>query len=243
MPNPTPPDPSATDTAGRASTVTRRLWPYAAVACVLFIGIAVAAWLLLTAAVTITDEFVIVSSPSGADVEFDGTALGPSPVKLDRVRVGLHHLRVRKEGFVSFDESVRVDVDRDGPLRIALKPLKPEGSVARTPAEQMDEFRRLANDAFTRGVLVDPYLASALYFGDAILAIDSTDREAVAMRARIRERLLANARKALERREYSRAKALFQQLLGAFPGDPEGVAGLDAARDPARRPLPRSTRP
>ena len=115
--------------------------------------------------------------------------------------------------------------------------------MARTPLEQIEEFRRLGEAAYDRGLLVEPYLGSALYFADAILAIDATDGEAGDLRLRIRERLLSSGRKALDRRDYTRAKSQFQQLLLAFPDDPDGLAGLEAARDPARRPSPRPNRP
>lgn len=243
MQNRTPPDPEPSDAPDTAAVFRRRLWPFAVVACGVLVALTAATWLLFTAPPSTTDDFVIVSSPSGADVQFDGAPLGPSPVKLDRVSVGLHRLRIFKEGFVSFDDNVRVDLERDGPLRITLKPIAPEGSAARTTDEQISEFSRLAQTAFNRGALVDPYLNSALYYADAILSIDATNQAAADMRARIRERLLETGHRALERREYTRAKAVFQQLLAAFPGDPEGGAGLEAARDPAHRPPSRPGRP
>lgn len=243
MQNRTPPYPEASAAPDTPIVTSRRLWPYAVAACGLLVALTAATWLLFTAPPTTTDDFVIVSSPSGADVEFDGAPLGPSPVKLDHVSLGLHRVRVLKEGFTSFDDNVRVDLDREGPLRITLKPIAPEGSAARTTEEQIAEFTRLAQSAFDRGVLVDPYLKSALYYADAILSIDATNHAAAEVRARIRVNLLAAGQRALERREYARARAAFQQLLQAFPGDADGAAGLEAARDPAQRPPPRPTRP
>ena len=239
----TPHDRPETDPVDPARPARRRLWPFALGAIGLLLGLTAAVWTLFTAPPVTTDGVVIVTTPTGATVQFDGALLGPAPVKLDGVRVGIHRVRIAKDGFVAIDEDVTVDVDRDGPLQFALKPVAPQGSVARTPHEQIEEFRRLGEAAYDRGLFVEPYLGSALYFADAILAIDATDREAVALRLGIRERPHPSRRKALERREYSRAKSLFQQLLLAFPDDPDGLAGLEAARDPARRPGQRSTRP
>ena len=243
MPKRTLPDPLAPDVEASSTVGRRRLWPYALTACAILVGLSLAAWVLLTGSDSTTDDVVIVTTPSGADIEFDGTSLGPSPVKLDRVRVGPHHVRIRRDGFFPIDETVHVEVDRDGPIRFALKPVAPEGSAARTPQEQIAEFQQLARKALERGVLVDPYLKSALYYADAVLAIDASDRVATEVRAEIRERLLSTGKRALERRDTARAKTVFEQLLEAFPGDPDGIAGLEAARDPGRRPATRPKRP
>ena len=72
MQNRTPPDPEPSDAPDTATVFRRRLWPFAVVACGVLVALTAATWLLFTAPPSTTDDFVIVSSPSGADVQFDG---------------------------------------------------------------------------------------------------------------------------------------------------------------------------
>jgi tetratricopeptide (TPR) repeat protein len=204
-------------------------------AAAVFVALAVAFALLLTSRKKTVDALVIVTLPSGAEVVFDGKPLGPSPVKLEGVRIGTHVLQASKDGFVAAEQEVIVTDDHDEPVELELKPVAPPGSVARTPDEQIEEFTSLAEDAVARGELVVPIDRSALYYADAILSLDRKNHFAHDMRGRIRSRLLADAREATVERDFTRAKEAYEQLLQAYPGDPEGAAGLEAIGDHLRR--------
>jgi Flp pilus assembly protein TadD len=228
-------DPSAPN--GLAPVRVRKLWLLAAAAGALLVTLAVAFGLLLTARKKTVDALVVVTLPSGAEVTFDGASLGPSPVKLDGVRIGAHTVRVMKDGFTPIERQVDVDADMDIPLEFDLKPIAPPGSVARTPEEQVQEFTGLAEDAFSRGDLTVPTDRSALYYADAILSLDRNNAYATGMRDRIREALLSAARTATRQKDFERAKEAYAQLVAAIPGDAEGTSGLAAANGQLRRDL------
>lgn len=223
------------DGAARPRGSAWRLRLLAVAAAAVLVSLAVAFGLLLTARKATLDALVIVTIPSGAEVHFDGRSLGPAPVTLEGVRVGPHTVRAVKEGFLPVEQEVALAADRDAPLELKLKPIAPPGSVARTPAEQIDEFTSLAEDAFARGELVLPADRSALYYTDAILAIDRKSGYAREMRARIRARLVEDAKAASARKDLVRAKAAYDQLRQSFPGDPEAAAGLAAVDEQLRR--------
>lgn len=214
----------------RLLRIGRRLWPITVSIAVLFVGLAVAFGYLVMAGPTTVDSVVIVTVPSGADIEFDGKSLGPSPIRIDGVRIGPHAVRVSKDGFSIADRDVTVYEDLDDPIEIELKPVAPLGSLAKTPEQQIQEFIGLAEDAFDRGEYVFPGDRSAFYYTEAILAIDRRNIYANEMRVRIRQNLLSGAILALDGRDLTSASRIFSQLQSAFPGDPEtakAVAALD----------------
>jgi tetratricopeptide (TPR) repeat protein len=225
-------DPSAPDEA--AGAPSRRLWLLATVAGAVFVALAVAFALLVTSRSRTVDALVIVTLPSSAEVVFDGKPLGPAPVKLEGVRVGAHVVTASKDGFVAVEQEIFVEEGHDEPVEIELKPIAPFGSVARTPAEQIEEFTSLAEDAVTRGELVIPVDRSALYYADAILSLDRKNRFAHDLRGAIRTRLLADARAAVAARDLTRAREVYEQLELAFPGE-EGAAGLSGVVEQLRR--------
>jgi tetratricopeptide (TPR) repeat protein len=227
-------DPPAPERAGPAGA-RRRLWPLATAAALVLVSLAVAFALLLTARKKTLDALVVVTLPSGAEVVFDGVPLGPAPVKLEDVRIGRHTVRVTKDGFVPVEQHVELDADRDAPLEFDLKPVAPPGSVARTPAEQVQEFTGLAEDALARGDLVVPSDRSALYYAEAILSLDRANRYARELRERIRDELHAAARAAAREKDLARAKDAYEQLVAAFPDEGEGARGLASVIEQLRR--------
>jgi len=231
-------DPSAPD--GIAPVRVRKLWLAAAGALVLLVSLGVAFAFLLTARKKTVDALVVVTLPSGADVTFDGASLGPSPVKLEHVRLGAHTVRVAKDGFLPIEREVEVKADVDAPLEFDMKPIAPPGSVARTPEEQVQEFTALAEDAFTRGDLTVPSDRSALYYADAILSIERRNEYAEQLRGRIREALLTTAKSASRSKDFERAKDAYEQLASAFPGDADATSGLALTNQQLRRDSNRS---
>jgi PEGA domain-containing protein len=227
---------SAADAPDRGRA--RRLWPLAVATGLVLVALAVAFALLLAAHKRTVDALVIVTVPSAAEVIFDGRPLGPAPIRLEDVRVGPHTVRVAKDGFVAAEQQVEVDPDNDDPLEFDLKPIAPPGSVARTPAEQVSEFAALAEDALSRGDLVVPPDRSALYYAEAMLSLDRGNDDALRLTERIRTGLLDEARAALKHRDFAHAKAVYAQVLAAFPNDPEGTSGLATTEEQLRRGRP-----
>lgn len=233
-------DHSAPD--GVARVRVRKLWLAAAATAAVLVSLAVAFGFLLTARKKTVDALVIVTLPSGAEVTFDGKSLGPAPVSLEDVRIGSHSVRVAKDGFVGIERQIDVDseADVDAPVEFDMKPIAPPGSVARTPAEQVQEFTGLAEDAFSRGDLTVPSDRSALYYADAILSLDRGNAYASELRGRIRDELIESARAAARDRDFERAKEEYEQFVSAFPGDVDAAAGLAGATEQLRRDIDRA---
>lgn len=213
----------------------RRVWPLAVVSATVLVSLAVAFAFLLTASKKTVDALVIVTLPSGAEVRFDGKPLGPAPVKLEGVRIGTHTVQVTKEGFNSLEREIDVGGDSDDPLEFDLRPIAPPGSLARTPAEQVEEFTGLAEDALARGDLVLPVDRSVLYYADAILSLDRSNQYAHELRDRIRAKLYADARSAVAAKDSIRAKQIYGEILRAFPHDTDTKAQLAAVDEQLRR--------
>jgi tetratricopeptide (TPR) repeat protein len=217
---------------------TRRVWRFrllAVGAAVVLVALGVAFVMLLSAPKATVDDVVIVTLPSGADVYFDGKPLGPAPVKLADVRVGEHTIRAEKAGFSAAETTVSISQDDDDSLELKLKPIAPPGSVARTPAEQIAEFTSLAEDAFARDDMVVPADRSALYYADAILSLDPKSEYARALRDRILERLLADAKAAASRKDLLHARSAYEHVLELFPNDEEARNAVAAIEEQLRR--------
>ena len=118
-------DPSAPEVL--AAAPGRMLWVLAFAAAAVFVALAVAFAMLLTSRKKTVDALVIVTLPSGAEVVFDGKPLGPSPVKLEGVRIGTHVLSASKDGFVAAEQEVVVTDGHDEPVELELKPVAPPG--------------------------------------------------------------------------------------------------------------------
>ncbi len=227
-------DPSVPEGLPRSRT-RRRLWPLTIAAALVLVSLGVAFALLVTTRKQTLDALVVVTIPSGAEVIFDGTSLGPSPVKLEGVKLGTHTVHVAKDGFTPIEQQVDLDADRDAPLEFDLRPIAPPGSVARTPVEQIGEFKSLAEDALVRGDLVVPANRSALYYVEAILSLDRQNAYAKELRDRIRTTLVDDARAAVRDKDLVRAKAAYEQLVSMFPDYTEAKNALESVGEQLRR--------
>jgi hypothetical protein len=191
--------------------------------------------LLLATREPVVDAVTIVTIPSGAEVSVDGTAFGPSPVRLEGMRAGTHTVRVAKDGFLPLERGVELRADTEEPLAFELTAVAPPGSTAETPDEQVAEFRALAEAAFARGDLIIPYEGSAFYFGDAILSIERKNAYALELRRRVRDALIREATAAAGRGDPFRAKALLGQISEYFPGDEEVTSASESVEGQLRR--------
>jgi hypothetical protein len=213
----------------------RRAWALGLISVALLVSLSAAFYKMMTARPTTIDALVLYTVPAGADVTWDGKPLGKSPLKLERVGLGTHTVRAEKAGFVPVEQEVVVDEDLDDPVEISLHPVPLPGSSAATPDQQIAEYSSLAEKAFAKGAYIRPPSRNALYYADAIAAIDRTSEFPKKMRDRIRVALLAEAQRALSRKDNVRAKAAYEDVLANFPGDAEAAEGLSAAEERLRR--------
>ena len=205
--SPTSRDAAATDAAANdAGRGARRgAWALGLVSVALLVSLSVAFYKMMTARPATVDALVLYTVPSGAEVTWDGKPLGKSPLKLESVGLGTHTVRAEKEGFVTVEQEVVVAEDLDDPVEISLRPVPLPGSTAATPDEQIAEYSGLAEKAFAKGEYVRPPSRNALYYADAIAAIDRTNEFQKKMRERIRAALLAEAKRLLSRKDNVRA--------------------------------------
>src|SRR5215467_1449303 len=199
---------SRVDTSG----AFRGRWTIVTVACAILLTLlSVAGIVLVTRPRATIDQLLILTVPSGADVTFDGRALGPSPVKLEGVRMGTHKVVVAKDGYqeLQYDESITDSRTLDYKLKL----LPPPGAEG-LPAEQaLNQYKQNMEDAFARGDYAVPYYGkSALYFAHLILDLDSTNPSALDMKDRVRNALVQAAQTAITRVDLAQAQELVSTL-------------------------------
>jgi len=205
-------------------TRLRGRWTVISIACaVLLTLLSVAGIILVTRPRATIDQLLILTVPSGADVTFDGRALGPSPVKLEGVRMGTHKVVVAKDGYqeLQYDESITDSRTLDYKLKL----LPPPGAEG-LPAEQaLNQYKQNMEDAFARGDYAVPYYGkSALYFAHLILDLDSTNPSALDMKDRVRNALVQAAQTAITRVDLAQAQELVSTLGQYFPTDEDARA-------------------
>src|SRR5262249_10261583 len=171
------------------------------------------------------DQIVILTVPSGADITFDAQELGHSPVKLEGVRIGNHKLKITKDGFESIESDVYVGEART--LDFKLRPIPPPGTSGLPREEQIKEYQRQAEEAFSRGDYAIPYDGkSALYFADMIVALDDSNQFANDMREQVRKALHQSAQNAINRGDLAQAQDIYGVLVSYFPEDESGRSGV-----------------
>lgn len=93
-------------------------------------------WASLTGAAgaPTTGGLYVTTLPAGADVWVDGTYLGRSPVLVDALSVGAHHLTLDRTGWAAADVAVTVTADQMQTTSVVLaragKVADPNGTIA-----------------------------------------------------------------------------------------------------------------
>jgi hypothetical protein len=168
----------------------------------------------------------VVSFPPDATITFDGKPIGESPQTIENVAVGPHVIRLFKEGYILLERTVFVEdgqtLDVSG---LVLKPIRSEAAPpAGTPDERIAEFLRSAEAAGARGDWLSPENDNAVYYADAVLAIQPDHADALRLRDQARAALLKQS-ELTARTDLAAAQALYAALLQRFPDDPRAVQG------------------
>lgn len=79
----------------------------------------------------VTGGLQVTSSPQGARIILDGKEVGTTPIKLDKIKVGEHTLRVTKEGYSDGAKKVPIKPDRLTSANVTLVPIEAK------PAEEI----------------------------------------------------------------------------------------------------------
>jgi len=211
---------SRVDTSG----AFRGRWTIVTVACAILLTLlSVAGIVLVTRPRATVEQLLILTVPSGADVSFDGKALGPSPVKLEGVRMGTHKVIVTKEGYQLVQEDRTISDSTT--LDYRLKLLPPPGSEGLPVGEALQQYKQNMEDAFARGDYAIPYAPkSALYFAQLILDADGSNTAALEMQDRVRDALVQSAHSAMSRLDLAQAQEIVNVLGLHFPNDEDARA-------------------
>src|SRR5262249_32763394 len=163
-------------------TAMRGRWTFITIACALLLTLlSVAGIILVTRPRATIDQLLILTVPSGADVSFDGRDLGPSPVKLEGVRMGIHKIVVIKDGYQELQNDESITDSRT--LDYKLKLLPPPGAEGLPADQALNQYKQNMEDAFARGDYAIPYTGkSALYFAQLILDSDISNPAALEMK-------------------------------------------------------------
>jgi hypothetical protein len=77
------------------------------------------------ALILLTGSLDITSGPAGARILLDAVHQGVTPVSLPNITVGNHMLTVRKEGYITSEQTITVVEDRTTQITISLVPASP----------------------------------------------------------------------------------------------------------------------
>ena len=127
--------------AGNGGKATfRGSWTIVTMAGALLLTLlSIAGIVLVTRPRATIDQLLILTVPSGADVTFDGRNLGPSPVKLEGLRIGTHRIQVTKDGYqeAEYTESITSSTTLDYKLKL----MTPPGAEGLTVEEQISQYK------------------------------------------------------------------------------------------------------
>ena len=117
---------------------------------------------------------IVTTIPAGAQILLDDRVIAQSPAKLEDVPAGSHNIKVIKSGFNAIEYNLSINKKQTFTLPvISLLPYRHEMDETKgSPPERIQEFGQLAQAAYERGDYVSPIYHNALYFTNAILAID-----------------------------------------------------------------------
>src|SRR5262249_35309361 len=126
-------------------TAMRGRWTFITIACALLLTLlSVAGIILVTRPRATIDQLLILTVPSGADVSFDGRELGPSPVKLEGVRMGIHKIVVIKDGYQELQNDESITDSRT--LDYKLKLLPPPGAEGLPADQALNQYKQNMED-------------------------------------------------------------------------------------------------
>jgi tetratricopeptide (TPR) repeat protein len=227
------PDPKIPSRINGARSTGRQLgtrwWLLAAGSALLLTILTIAGVYLLTKKPSTIDQLVILTVPSGAEINLDSKGYGHSPVKLEQLAIGTYTLTITKEGFEPIVQEVNI-VESIPPLEFRLKPIPPSDSVGLPPEEAIKRYKVQAEEAFARGNYMLGYEGTALNYADLILSLDNSNQFASEMRERIRKTEHQIARESIARGDLGQAQEIYSFLIENYTSPPDEEARAAAAK-------------
>lgn len=183
----------------------------------------------------------ITTSPTGGQIWLDGRFYAEAPAKLEDVPTGPHHIKITKTGYLPLERDIVIIKKQTVILPLLTlqpdRPIEVESDTTGTPELRIKEFTRLAEDAFSRGDYVTPVDNNALYFINAVLAINQNDKYANDMRQNIKQALLKQIDASQQRNDFANMLLIYNQIIDKFPEDtdvPEALNKLETLLDSRR---------
>ncbi len=215
----------------RASKKSRQLgtrwWILAAGSALLLTILTMAAIYLLTKKPSTVDQLIILTVPSGAEVEIDSKDYGQSPVKLEQLAMGTYTLTITKDNYEPIVEQITISESTStSPLEYKLKLLPPPEFSNLSTEDQIKLYQQQSQDAFSRGNFALGYEGTALYFADLVLDRDPGNQFAQDMRERIRKIEHQSAQEAYTSGELGKAQEIYNVLVDHYPDDRDARAAL-----------------
>ncbi|MGA9772888.1 MAG: PEGA domain-containing protein [Blastocatellia bacterium] len=202
-----------------------RWWLLAAGSALLLTILTMAAVYLLTKKPSTIDQLIILTVPSGAEVEIDSKDYGQSPVKLEQLAIGTYTLTITKDNYEPIVQQITIS-ESTSPLEFKLKLLPPPEFSNLSPEDQIKLYQQQSQDAFGRGNYALGYDGTALYFADLVLERDPGNQFAQETRERIRKIEHQSAQEAITSGEVWRAKDIYELLVERYPDDRDARTAL-----------------
>jgi thioredoxin-like negative regulator of GroEL len=196
-----------------------RWWVLLSISALGLVLLTVSAAYLLVRRNSRVDQLVILTVPSGAEVQLDSKSYGRSPIKLEQIQTGLYKLRITKENFEPIETTISITETRQYDYK--LKPIAPIDSSGRSAEENVKRWQQDCEERFAQGRYAIPYDDSAHYYAGLILGVDEFNAFALDMVDRIHKVLLQNARTAAARGDVGQAQEIYAFLVEYYPRDEE----------------------
>ncbi len=202
-----------------------RWWIFAAGSALLLTILTMAAVYLLTKKPSTIDQLIILTVPSGAEVEIDSKDYGQSPVKLEQLAMGTYTLTITKDNYEPIVQQITIS-ESTPQLEFKLKLLPPPEFSNLSTEDQIKLYQQQSQDAFSRGNYALGYDGTALYFADLVLDREPGNQFAQEMRERIRKIEHQSAQEANTSGELSKAQDIYSFLVEHYPDDRDARAAL-----------------
>ncbi len=192
----------------------------AATSALLITALVAAVVYLVTKKPTTVDQVVILTNPSGAEINLNGKSYGMSPVKIEQLKAGVYTLTISKEDYETLSESLEIS-DSQPTIERKLKLETPADIASLSPEERSRKLQEQAEAAFARGSYLYPLEDSAYRYAELILGDDPTNAFALEMKAKVRKQLLQSAQAEAARGDFSSAMYILNNLAENYGRDPE----------------------
>lgn len=201
-----------------------RWWLLATGLFLTILAIAASAVYLLTKKPSTVDQIIILTVPSGAEINLDSVPYGQSPVKLEQLAKGTYTLTITKDNYETIEKQITVSETSTFDFKLKLMSV-PEFSGL--PIEdRIKQFQIESQTAFDNSNYALGYDRTALHFADLILDLDSDNQFAKDMRERILKIEHQAALDAIASKDFAKAQEIYNLLVERYPDDREARIAL-----------------